>query len=83
MVQIAKYMRPVLTDEASSLIAEEYAELRTADFSSEMARTQVVTARALETLIRLSTAHAKVDTTKNTNKCRIKIYICVTVRWTK
>merc|ERR1719474_126288 len=63
-IQIAKYMRPVLTDEASSLIAEEYAELRTADFSSEMARTQVVTARALETLIRLSTAHAKARLSK-------------------
>lgn len=60
-IHIAKCMRPVMTDEASSLIAEEYADLRTADFAQDMARTQPVTARALETLIRLSTAHAKVS----------------------
>jgi len=63
-IQIAKYMRPVLTDEASTMIAEEYADLRSADFDSEMARTQPVTARALETLIRLATAHAKARLSK-------------------
>jgi len=63
-VHIAKCIRPVLTDEASALIAEEYADLRGADFNSELARTQPVTARALETLIRLSTAHAKARLSK-------------------
>ena len=53
-----------MTDEASSIIAEEYADLRTADFANDMARTQPVTARALETLIRLATAHAKVCSRK-------------------
>ena len=59
-IHIAKCIRPAMTDEASSIIAEEYADLRTADFANDMARTQPVTARALETLIRLATAHAKV-----------------------
>ena len=59
-IHIAKCIRPVMTDEASSMISEEYANLRAADFGGDKARTQTVTARALETLIRLSTAHAKV-----------------------
>ena len=60
-IHIAKCIRPVLTNRASEVIAEEYANLRSADFNSDIARTQPVTARALETLIRLSTAHAKVN----------------------
>lgn len=63
-IHIAKCIRPVLTDEASAMIAEEYADLRSADFNSDMARTQTVTARALETLIRLATAHAKARLSK-------------------
>ena len=59
-IHIAKCIRPVLTNRASEVIAEEYANLRSADFNSDQARTQPVTARALETLIRLATAHAKV-----------------------
>jgi len=64
-IHIAKCIRPVLTDDACAMIAEEYADLRTADFSSDIARTQPVTARALETLIRLSTAHAKARLSKH------------------
>ncbi|XP_023339006.1 DNA replication licensing factor MCM3 [Eurytemora carolleeae] len=63
-IHIAKCIRPAMTDEASSIIAEEYADLRTADFANDMARTQPVTARALETLIRLATAHAKARLSK-------------------
>jgi len=47
--------QPLLTDEAEGFIAEEYAKLR----SKMDVRTQPVTARTLETLIRLSVAHAK------------------------
>merc|ERR1711974_529943 len=58
-------MGPALSAEAADLIGEEYAKLRSQDFeNSEVARTQPVTARALETLIRLSTAHAKARLSK-------------------
>lgn len=59
-IHIAKNMKPTLTKEACEVIAEEYSRLRSQDVEhSNMARTQPITARALETLIRLSTAHAK------------------------
>ena len=53
----AKRLAPVLTDEAREYIATEYAGLRAK--AAETNRTLPVTARQLETLIRLSTAHAK------------------------
>jgi len=64
-VEIAKVLKPALSAEAADMIGEEYAKLRSQDFeNSEVARTQPVTARALETLIRLSTAHAKARLSK-------------------
>merc|ERR1711970_1061057 len=63
-IHIAKCIKPVLTEEASEMLADEYANLRANDFESGVARTQPVTARALETLIRLSTAHAKARLSK-------------------
>merc|ERR1711881_131610 len=64
-IEIAKCMKPTLTEEACEMIGEEYAKLRSQDFeNAETARTQPVTARALETLIRLSTAHAKARLSK-------------------
>merc|ERR1719228_691656 len=58
-IHIAKCIRPVLSKEASDMLADEYANLRSSDFEAGQARTQPVTPRALETLIRLATAHAK------------------------
>lgn len=59
-IHIAKSIKPSLTKEACEVIAEEYSRLRSQDVEhSNIARTQPITARALETLIRLSTAHAK------------------------
>uniref|UniRef100_A0A3P9GY40 DNA replication licensing factor MCM3 n=2 Tax=Oryzias latipes TaxID=8090 RepID=A0A3P9GY40_ORYLA len=59
-IHIAKAVTPVLTEEAANHIAEEYSRLRGQEqLGSDMARTSPVTARTLETLIRLSTAHAK------------------------
>lgn len=52
--------QPVLTDGAIELISEGYAELR----SQQNARTLPVTARSLETLIRLASAHAKARLSK-------------------
>jgi len=63
-IHIAKCMKPVLTEEASEMLADEYANLRANDFDQGVARTQPVTARALETLIRLATAHAKARLSK-------------------
>jgi len=63
-IHIAKCIKPVLTDAACSMLADEYANLRSNDFESGIARTQTVTPRALETLIRLATAHAKARLSK-------------------
>lgn len=56
--------QPVLTDAAIDLIAEGYAELR----SQQNARTLPVTARSLETLIRLASAHAKSRLSKSIDR---------------
>jgi len=60
-VHLAKGLKPQLTKEAADLISEEYTKLRNLDNleTDNLARTQPVTARSLETLIRLATAHAK------------------------
>lgn len=65
-IHIAKCVKPVLTEEASNVISEEYSRLRSQEaVESDAARTQPVTVRTLETLIRLSTAHAKARLSKN------------------
>ncbi|KAJ2947303.1 hypothetical protein O0L34_g17020 [Tuta absoluta] len=59
-IHIARLMKPKLSQDAADAIADEYAKLRNQDMmDSDVARTQPVTARTLETLIRLATAHAK------------------------
>ncbi|CAL9039492.1 DNA replication licensing factor MCM3 [Musa acuminata AAA Group] len=53
-------IQPKLTDEASDHIATSYAELRDASSNAKSGGgTLPITARTLETMIRLSTAHAK------------------------
>ncbi|RWS30394.1 DNA replication licensing factor MCM3-like protein [Leptotrombidium deliense] len=65
-IHIAKMMKPVITDEAGAAIAEAYAELRCFETeNSDLAKTQPVTARTLETMIRLATAHAKARLSRN------------------
>uniref|UniRef100_A0AAY4B617 DNA replication licensing factor MCM3 n=1 Tax=Denticeps clupeoides TaxID=299321 RepID=A0AAY4B617_9TELE len=64
-IHVAKVINPVLTPEAASHIAEEYSRLRSQEqLSADIARTSPVTARTLETLIRVSTAHAKARMSK-------------------
>lgn len=54
-----------MSQEAADAIAEEYSRLRSHEVENpDVARTQPVTARALETLIRLSTAHARARLSK-------------------
>ncbi|XP_043249269.1 DNA replication licensing factor Mcm3 isoform X2 [Colletes gigas] len=65
-IYIARCMKPKLTEEASNVIAAEYSKLRSEEsVETNVARTQPITARSLETLIRLSTAHAKARLSKN------------------
>nr|DBA24328.1 TPA: hypothetical protein GDO54_012001 [Pyxicephalus adspersus] len=64
-IHVAKLIKPVLTTEAADFISQEYAKIRSHDeMNNDRARTMPVTARALETMIRLATAHAKVRMSK-------------------
>ncbi|KAJ8270486.1 hypothetical protein GJAV_G00115370 [Gymnothorax javanicus] len=64
-IHVAKVITPVLTQEAANHIAEQYSRLRSQEqMGTDVARTSPVTARTLETLIRLSTAHAKARMSK-------------------
>ena len=55
-LRFAKHrVKPVLTEEAKECIANRYGEMR----SRQDERTLPITARSLETIIRLATAHAK------------------------
>lgn len=59
-IQYAKSrIKPILSKDAGQFIVNAYASLRNDDMDSNMRRTSPITARTLETLIRLSTAHAK------------------------
>jgi len=59
-IHIAKSIKPLLTDEVREVISEFYSKLRSFEKEQDdVARTQPITPRALETMIRLSTAHAK------------------------
>lgn len=59
-IQYAKSRcKPILTKEASDYVVNAYASLRNEEMQANQRRTSPMTARTLETLIRLSTAHAK------------------------
>lgn len=65
-ISVVKCIKPKLSEQACELISNEYSRLRSQDSTeSDVARTQPVTARTLETLIRLSTAHAKARMAKS------------------
>lgn len=64
-IQYAKQrVKPVLTKRASDYIVGTYAALRNDLIESNQRNTAPITARTLETLIRLATAHAKVRLSK-------------------
>lgn len=58
-IQFAKRLSPHLSQEASDRIADIYVGLRNDEMEGNQRRTSPLTVRTLETLIRLSTAHAK------------------------
>uniref|UniRef100_A0A915DLE0 DNA replication licensing factor MCM3 n=1 Tax=Ditylenchus dipsaci TaxID=166011 RepID=A0A915DLE0_9BILA len=64
-IHMAKAIKPKLGEEAAAYISERYSELRSTDGErSDRERTMPVTARQLETLIRLGTAMAKARLSK-------------------
>ncbi|KAF0991426.1 hypothetical protein HZS_4832, partial [Henneguya salminicola] len=68
-VFITFYIQPELSEAAINIICKSYADLRDAsNDSNNVARTLPVTARTLETLIRLATAHAKIRLSKTVDK---------------
>lgn len=69
-IHYAKHrIQPDLTDEASEQIATAYAELRNASSNAQSGGgTLPITARTLETIIRLSTAHAKLKLSRQVTK---------------
>nr|DAD37486.1 TPA_asm: hypothetical protein HUJ06_008127 [Nelumbo nucifera] len=73
-IHYAKHrIQPELTDEASEHIANVYAELRNASSSGKTTGgTLPITARTLETIIRLSTAHAKMKLSKKVTKIDVE-----------
>jgi DNA replication licensing factor MCM3 len=65
-ISVVKCIKPKLSEQACELISNEYSRLRSQDNTdSDVARTQPVTARSLETMIRLATAHAKARMAKS------------------
>nr|GEZ13293.1 DNA replication licensing factor MCM3 [Tanacetum cinerariifolium] len=72
-IHYAKHrIQPDLTDEASEYIATAYAELRNTGGSTRTGGTLPITARTLETIIRLSTAHAKLKLSKQVLKSHVE-----------
>lgn len=76
-VEVAKMVTPRMTKAAADMIAEEYTRLRSHEMleQNNTARTSPVTARTLETLIRLATAHAKVRMTSTITRKDAKVAI--------
>jgi DNA replication licensing factor MCM3 len=63
-IQYAKREKPILTKGAADHIVTVYSALRNDELDSGQRRTSPITARTLECLIRLSTAHAKARLSK-------------------
>ena len=58
-ISIMKLMKPVLSVEATDILAEEYATMREVDSERGNDRANALTARAMDSMVRLATAHAK------------------------
>ncbi|CAL1410524.1 unnamed protein product [Linum trigynum] len=72
-IHYAKHrFQPELTDEASEQIATAYAELRNSGTTTKTGGTLPITARTLETIIRLSAAHAKLKLSRQVTKSDVE-----------
>jgi DNA replication licensing factor MCM3 len=67
-IQYAKREKPLLTKGAADHVITTYSALRNDELDSGTRRTSPITARTLETLIRLSTAHAKARLSKTVDR---------------
>jgi DNA replication licensing factor MCM3 len=67
-IQYAKREKPILTKGAADHIVSVYSALRNDELDAGTRRTSPITARTLETLIRLSTAHAKARLSKRVER---------------
>ncbi|KAL9232259.1 hypothetical protein vseg_007387 [Gypsophila vaccaria] len=79
-IHYAKHrVQPELSDEASEQIANAYAELRNSNSSAKGGGggTLPITARTLETIIRLSTAHAKLKLSRTVSKSDVDAALTV------
>ena len=73
-IQYAKQrVKPVLTKRASDYIVNTYSSLRNDLINSNQRHTAPITARTLETLIRLATAHAKLRLSKTVDSKDAKV----------
>ena len=63
-IRIMKLTKPILSAEAGHILAEEFANLRALDAERGLERSNALTARMMETMIRLATAHAKARASK-------------------
>ncbi|XP_040361640.1 DNA replication licensing factor MCM3-like [Rosa chinensis] len=70
-------IQPDLTDEASEQIATACAELRDASSNAKTGGTLPITARTLETIIRLSTAHVKLKLSRKVTKSDVDVALKV------
>ncbi|TID23953.1 hypothetical protein CANINC_003114 [Pichia inconspicua] len=71
-IQYAKTKEPLLSESAKNLIVDIYASLRN-DENTKNSRTTPITARTLETIIRLATAHAKIRLSATINVKDVKV----------
>lgn len=71
-IQYAKAKEPIMTESAKNLIVDIYASLRN-DENTKNSRTTPITARTLETLIRLATAHAKIRLSATVNVKDVRV----------
>lgn len=73
-IQYAKQrVKPILTKQASAYIVSTYSSLRNDLININQKHTAPITARTLETLIRLATAHAKVRLSKTVDTKDAKV----------
>lgn len=74
-IAFAKEKQPLLTKEAAAMVSDAYSSLRKEE--GENQRTLPVTARSLETLIRLATAHAKAHLKDRVTKHDVQVALAL------